>query len=100
MMLAALALLFAACFDFVARGESSLLAAMIAAYFGRQSFGTVFGVVLPFQMAGLGLGPLLSSAFFEATGSYEALFVTVGALYAVAALLFWASRKSSHEKWG
>lgn len=87
------ALLFAAFFGFVARGESSLTAAIIAAYFGRSSFGSIIGFVGPFQMAGLALGPLLASALFEASGSYFVLFALVLFLYLVAAALFWFARK-------
>ena len=87
------ALLFAAFFGFVARGESSLTAAIIAAYFGRSSFGSIIGFVGPFQMAGLALGPLLASVVFEASGSYFVLFALVLLLYLVAAALFWFARK-------
>jgi sugar phosphate permease len=61
---------FAVFFGLTSRGGGVLLSIILAEYYGRSSFGAIHGFVYPFSMIGLGFGPLISSFFFDLTGSY------------------------------
>ena len=66
----------------IASGGLNVLSHMILArYFGRASFGSITGLMGPFQYASLGLGPTVGALLFNLTGGYTWLF-----RYAVAAL--------------
>jgi len=66
----------------VAGGLNILGNMMIAQYFGRTSFGSITGLVGPFQTGALGLGPTLGALIFAYTSDYKWLF-----LYGVVAYL-------------
>ncbi len=88
------ALLFAVVFGLAARGQSSIILVMEAQYFGRESYGAISGLSLPFQQIGLGLGPALAAISYDATGqSYTFAFVAFGVVYVLAAILIWLARK-------
>jgi len=76
-------------YGFALRGEGSLLNIILAQYYGRESFGTIAGFVSPIQMVGLSIGPAAAALAFEATGSYNIVFVSSSALLASAALGLW-----------
>lgn len=59
----------------VAGGLNILGNMMIAQYFGRTSFGSISGLVGPFQTGALGFGPTLGALIFTYTGSYTWLFL-------------------------
>lgn len=88
-----MALGFSVVFGLAARGESSLVMMIVAQYYGRSSYGTISGFIGPFQMLGLGLGPLVASIAFDLTGSYEGVFLLFSIGYMVAAGLMWLARK-------
>ncbi len=87
------AFIFAAIFGLTSRGEGTLVNIILAQYYGRSSFGTINGFVMPFHNLGLGFGPLISSVSFDLTGSYQGLFVTFIGASMVAAILFWLAKK-------
>lgn len=87
------AIVFAIIFGCAGRGESSLIMMMLAQYYGRDSYGTISGFITPFQMVGLGLGPLLGSISYDAAGSYSGAFVALSGAYAVAAVFLFLARK-------
>ena len=60
---------------------------MLGNYFGRTSFGALNGLTGPFRTAAMGLGPSLGALLFNATGGYQAIFITTIVCYAVALLL-------------
>ncbi len=62
---------------------------LLAQYFGRNSFGTITGVLTPLSMGALGLGPFLGAGIREATGSYSQLFIVLAGVYLLAALLIY-----------
>jgi len=67
-----------------------------ADYFGRSSYGAIRGVALTVQVVGQALGPVLSGALRDWTGSYSASLATFAVLAfaaAAAALLAAAPRK-------
>ena len=58
-----------------ATGGLNVLGGMIIAnYFGRHSFGSISGIMGPFQIIGLGLGPIIGAIMYDATGGYMYLF--------------------------
>ena len=87
------ALTFAFVFGLAARGESSLIMMMVAQYYGRASYGTINGFVTPFQMLGLGLGPLVASIGYDLSGSYNTAFLLFAGFFVVSGVaLFFARR--------
>jgi MFS family permease len=87
------ALLFSTVFGLAARGEGSLVMIVLAQYYGRDSYGTISGIVAPFQMAGLGLGPLITALSYDLTGSYASVFVFLMGSFLVSALAMSLARK-------
>ena len=73
----------AALFGLGIGGLLTLLPIAWADYFGRTSYGAIRGVALTVQVVGQALGPVLSGALRDWTGSYSASLVT----FAVLALL-------------
>jgi MFS family permease len=86
-------IIFALAFGLAARGESSLIMMIVAQYFGRTSYGRINGFISPFQMLGLGLGPLVASLSYDLSGSYTNAFVLLAGFFALSALLLWSARK-------
>lgn len=84
---AAPALVLAALFGLAGRGEGTLVNTVLAQYYGRESYGRILGLLSPFNMAALGLGPLVSSLSFDLAGSYTIAFALFSAGYMVAAVL-------------
>ena len=55
-------------------------------YFGRRYIGAIRGFSLPFLMLANALGPLIAAMVFDATDSYETIFVAFSATYLIGAL--------------
>ena len=90
---AAAAVAIAALYGFAARGEGALINMIIAAYYGRDSYGRISGFVTPFQFTGLALGPAVAAFVVAATGSFTPYFVMTSALlFAGSVGLFLARR--------
>ena len=66
---------------------------MLARYFGRASFGSISGLMGPFQTGALGLGPSFGALLYGQTGGYSALFIFGVSAYAVAVVLVYGSRQ-------
>ena len=92
------AIVFSAFFGISARGESSLIQMMIAQYYGRNSYGSISSLLTPFQMIGLGFGPLIASVFYDVVGSYDMLFLGLAGVYAATMVLLWFARKPAIPK--
>jgi MFS family permease len=86
------ALTLAALYGLAGRGEGTLVNTVLAQYFGRASFGRIAGMVSPFNMVALGLGPLIASLTFDVSGSYTIAFAGFSASYLVSASLLWCMR--------
>jgi len=87
------AFIFAVLFGLTSRGEGTLVNIILAQYYGRGSFGAISGFVLPFNMLGLGFGPLIASVSFDRTGSYDAVFTVFIGVALIAAILLWLAKK-------
>ena len=87
------AFIFAVFFGLTSRGEGTLVNIILAQYYGRNSYGTISGFVNPFNMIGLGTGPLISSVMFDHTGSYQEVFSIFIATSLVSAILLWLAKK-------
>ncbi len=87
------AFVFAVLFGLTSRGEGTLVNIILAQYYGRDSYGAISSFVYPFNMLGLGFGPLISSVSFDLSGSYRAVFSVYIAASLLAALLLWLAKK-------
>ena len=65
---------------------------MLAQYFGRSSFGAITGLMGPFQIGALGLGPTFGAVLFNLTGDYKSLFLFGVAAYSLALVLIYGVR--------
>jgi sugar phosphate permease len=70
----------AALFGLGIGGLLTMLPIAWADYFGRSSYGAIRGVALTVQVVGQALGPVLSGALRDWTGSYSASLVTFALL--------------------
>ena len=68
------AFIFSVVYGLTLRGEGTLFNIILAQYYGRNSYGGISGFVFPFHMIGLGFGPMISSVYFDLTGSYRGVF--------------------------
>jgi MFS family permease len=84
----AMAIAFAVVFGLATRGDHVLVMIMIAHYFGRESYGTLSGFAMPFEMLALGLGPLVGALCYDVAGTYVMAFVLVIASFLGAAVAF------------
>ena len=89
----AMALGFALLFGLSSGAEDLLHGIMLAQYFGRNSYGAILGIVAPFQMTALGLGPALSAVYREVVGSYSGLYVAFALSYFVAGILIFLVKR-------
>jgi MFS family permease len=88
------AIAFSVLFGLAARGEGSIITAMEAEYFGRDSFGAISGFAAPFQQIALGLGPTIAAVGYDSTGkSYTLAFVVFAVMYVISAALIWLARR-------
>jgi MFS family permease len=78
---------FAFLFGFASRGGFVMLSIATADYYGRSNLGTIQGIVVPLQTAGLGIGQIAAPVIRSATGSYQAAFLILAGLYVVASLI-------------
>ncbi len=69
------AYLFAVLQGAAASWRNVLAPILLASYYGRQSMGSVFGIVRAGQVIGFGLGALIAGVVYDSTGSYENAFI-------------------------
>ena len=69
---------------------------MIAQYFGRSSFGSITGLMGPFQTGALGLGPTLGSILYRITGGYRTIYLFGVLSYILALACILATRQPRH----
>lgn len=83
---------FALLFGLSTRGGHVIVSIATANYFGRANLGTIHGIVVPIQVAGLGIGQIFAPLIQGSTGSYRPAFLILAGLYSVAALVGLAVR--------
>jgi MFS family permease len=77
---------FAVIYGFAHGGFFTVMSPMVAELFGTGSHGLLFGMVLFCGTIGGALGPILAGAAFDATGSYQIVFI-IFTLVAVGGLI-------------
>ena len=80
----------------IAGGLNILGHMMIAQYFGRSSFGSITGLMGPFQTGALGLGPTLGALIYRITGGYRAIYLFGVLSYILAFACIIAARPPKH----
>ena len=80
------ALVFAAVFGFLWLGTVPLTSGAVASMFGLQYLSTLYGVVFLSHQVGSFLGAWLAGRLFDATGTYDAVWLTSIALGLIAAV--------------
>lgn len=83
----AAAFCFAVIFGLATRGGGVMLSVATADYYGRANLGTIQGIIVPIQIAGLGVGQVFAPVMQSATGSYRSAFLILAALYFVSAII-------------
>ena len=73
-------------------GLNILGTTMLAQYFGRTSYGSITGLMGPFQIGAVGLGPTFGAMLLGATEGYTSLFVYALAAYGLAIVLVYSVR--------
>jgi MFS family permease len=86
-------IIFAALYGATTRGEGALVMMMVAAYYGRRSFGTISGFANSFTMMGLGAGPFLYAWLYSKRGEYDIIFYVSGVIMAIATILMWLAKR-------
>jgi MFS family permease len=82
-----IAFAYAVIYGFVTRGGRVVLTLATADYYGRTNLGTIQGMVIPVQTAGLGIGQIAAPLIQGSTGSYTLAFQILMGMYIVAALI-------------
>lgn len=68
-------------------GLFTVVAPTVAEYFGMRAHGALFGTVLFFGTIGGSVGPILTGAAFDLTGSYLPAFATLAAMATLGLIL-------------
>ena len=62
--------------------------------FGIRNYGSIMGIINMASMISFGIGPLLAGVSYDVTGSYQFVFLTVAAMFAIGALALTQARTS------
>ena len=81
----------------IAGGLNILGHMIIAQYFGRSSFGSITGLMGPFQTGALGLGPTFGALLYRITGGYRAIYLFGVLSYILAFACIIAARPPSKK---
>lgn len=79
-------------FGFGSGAGTVLFIAMLARFFGRKAFGSIFGSSIAVRAPASLLAPVFSGWVYDTTGSYTAAFILFAGAAAVAALLMCFTR--------
>ncbi len=85
-------------FGFFLGGFGALYSIIVQDTFGIRHFGGIMGIINLATMVSFGVGPLLAGVSFDLTGSYNAAFMTVAALFAIGALALTQARVPGQEE--
>lgn len=76
-----------ALYGFGHSGFFSVVSPTVAEYFGMQSHGALFGIILFFGTIGGAIGPILGGMVFDYSGNYDSAFITLAVLMALGLIL-------------
>jgi len=79
-----LLVLFVTLFGIAYGGNNVLRPSLVRGFFGRSSFGTVFGLMIGISMLGTIIGPVLAGWVFDTWSSYQGIWFVFAGLAAVA----------------
>ncbi len=71
---------------------------MVAQYFGRSSFGSITGLMGPFQTGALGFGPTFGALLFRITNGYRAIYFYGVVSYILALVCILAARPPTRRR--
>ena len=89
----ATAYVFGVVWGLVSAGSDILIYMVLAQYFGRNAYGTISGMLRPFEAGGLGLGMTLGTLSYDLTRSYKWLILGSVAAHAAAAVLVFLAKQ-------
>jgi MFS family permease len=78
-----------AIFFAVAESCNAVTWALIGEFFGRCSFGSLRGIVSFVQSSMSFIGPIMAGFVYDTTGNYRIVFIVLGTIYTLSAILFW-----------
>ena len=88
----------AVCFGLAIGAEVDMLGFFVSRYFGRRSFGTLYGLIFALFALGIGLGPAVLGQGFDRFHSYDPVLWVFFCMLIVAALLFLPLGKYAYPK--
>ena len=94
----ATAYLFGVGWGLVSAGSDILIYMVLAQYFGRNAYGTISGMLRPFEAGGLGRGMTLGTLSYDLTGSYKLLILGSVVAHAVAAVLVFLAKQPAEPR--
>jgi MFS family permease len=68
-------------------GNNTMRASLVIEFFGRESFGTLFGFVVGIMMIGFIVGPPLAGWTFDKWGAYQGIWMVFAGLSIVASII-------------
>lgn len=83
---------FAAVYGFAHGGFFTVMSPTLAEYFGTGSHGVIFGIVLFSGMIGGAIGPLLAGILFDASRTYDMVFLILTGFASLGLLMAFALR--------
>ncbi len=89
----ATAYVFGIVWGLVSAGSDILIYMVLAQYFGRNSYGTISGILRPFEAGGLGLGMTLGPLSYDLTRTYRWFILGAVAAQGVAAILVFLAKQ-------
>lgn len=78
---------FALVYGFAHGGFFALVSPLVASFFGTKSHGLLYGIVIFSGTAGGAIGPFLAGAMFDATATYQVVFLILSILSGLAIAL-------------
>ncbi|HEY3920161.1 MAG TPA: MFS transporter [Stellaceae bacterium] len=88
----------ALCLGLAIGAEVDMLGFFVSRYFGRRSFGSLYGLIFAAFTIGIGVGPAILGLSYDRFHSYDPVLSVFMVLLVVAALLFLALGKYNYPK--
>ena len=67
--------------------EFDVLAVLVSRYLGIRAYGAVYGQIVGTFGLGIGFGPAIGGALYDATGDYSTMLLTLGAVFLIPPVL-------------